>query len=553
MALLDLAFPVFTQRIIDDIIPEGKFKLFLVLCGFLLFLQVIRAVLSYIVNYWGHVFGIRVRYDMRNDIFSHFQKLSFSYFDNTKTGEVMSRIMGDLEILSELAHHGPEDLFIAGISILGAFILMLSMNVKLTLVVFTLVPMLIFFAIKQNRKMKKAFKNFRVKSAEMNAEIEDSIAGIRVVKAFGNEHHVKKRFKKYNQSVLDSVQDAYRVMGTLFSGIRFMSGSLQLVILFYGGLMIFRGEITLGILVGFFLFVNRFLEPVRKIMNLLEMYQSGMAGLDRFHNFMSIAPDIEDKKDAIHLRDMTGDVEFKEVDFSYDGSESVLEKLNLKIKSGEKLALVGPSGAGKSTVCSLIPRFYDVTSGCVTIDGIDVRNISQSSLRKNIGIVQQDVFLFNDTIRENIAFGNLVASDEEIIEAAKKANAYEFIMNLGNGFDTLVGERGVKLSGGQKQRISIARIFLKNPKILLLDEATSSLDNETERIIQNSLSELSKGRTTITIAHRLSTIKNSDRIVVVGKEGIVESGKHHDLISLEGVYAKLYMAQFDRFIPDVVG
>ncbi len=553
LALLGLVFPFLTSKIIDDYIPNGKNEEFIKVLLILVGVQLLMAIFSYIVISWGHILGIRIRQDMREDLYGHLQKLSMSYYDKTKTGEIISRIMGDLEIISELAHHGPEDFFIALVMLVGSFILMFSMSPLLTFLVFASLPLFFYFALRQNRKMKKGFKDVRKKNATMSSEIEDTIAGIRVVKAFANEEYAKKRFDKSNELVGTTISKVFKTLGILHSGMAFFSGGIQLVALLFGGFMIFNGQLTLGILVGFFLFTSKFLEPIRKIINLLEMYQSGMAGFDRFARVMSTDPDIEDREKAKNLLVQRGEIKFESVSFTYNHEEEgVLEELNLRVKGGETLALVGPSGAGKSTICSLIPRFYEVNKGRVTIDKQDVKQLTQKSLRENIGIVQQDVFLFNGSIKENISFGKLEASDEEVIEAAKKANAYEFIMELPDGFDTYVGERGVRLSGGQKQRISIARIFLKNPKILLLDEATSAIDNHTELLIQNSLNELAKNRTTIIIAHRLSTIKNADRIIVLDRSGVVEEGNHNELLELEGHYAKLYKAQFHGFIPDKV-
>ncbi len=553
LALLGLVFPFLTSKIIDDYIPNGKTEEFIKVLLILVGVQVLMAIFSYVVISWGHILGIRIRQDMREDLYGHLQKLSMSYYDKTKTGEIISRIMGDLEIISELAHHGPEDFFIAIVMLAGSFVLMFSMSPVLTIIVFAFLPLFFYFAFRQNKKMKKGFKDVRKKNATMSSEIEDTIAGIRVVKAFANEEYAKKRFDRSNELVGATISKVFKTLGVLHSGMAFFSGGIQLVVLFFGGFMIFKGQLTIGVLVGFFLFTSKFLEPIRKIINLLEMYQSGMAGFDRFEKVMSTDPDIEDRDKAKNLVVKSGVIEFKDVTFTYNHEEdNVLKELNLKVEGGETLALVGPSGAGKSTICSLIPRFYEVNQGKVVIDEQDVRELTQNSLRENIGIVQQDVFLFNGSIKENISFGKLDATDEEVVEAAKKANAYEFIMELPDGFDTYVGERGVRLSGGQKQRISIARIFLKNPKILLLDEATSALDNHTELLIQNSLNELAKNRTTIIIAHRLSTIKNADRIIVLDRSGVVEEGDHKTLLENDGHYAKLYKAQFHGFIPDEV-
>ena len=448
-----------------------------------------------------------------------------------------------MEQISELAHHGPEDVFIAAVSIIGSFILMINMNVKLTLIIFVILPIFIYFIMKCNIEMKKSLKRSRKTYAGFTADLTDNISGIRVIKAFGNDSFIERKFEKGNQEVNEKMKDFYKVLGGTAVGMGLFSGTIQVFVLIIGGFMIYNGEISVGVLVGFLLFVNQFLEPIKKLMNLLEIYQGGMAGFDRFLEVLAINPDIEDSKNAVYLENVEGDIEFKNVNFSYGDEEEVLRNFNLKIKRGENIAVVGESGAGKSTICSLIPRFYDVTDGEVFIDSINVKDIQERTLRENIGIVQQDTFLFNGTVGENIMFGKLNADMEEVVEAAKKANAYEFIMEMPDGFNSVIGERGIKLSGGQKQRISIARIFLKNPKILILDEATSALDNNTEKQIQKSLEELSKGRTSVTIAHRLTTVNKCDRIIVLGKDGILEEGNHETLMNKKGVYYNLYMSQ----------
>lgn len=548
MAMIDLTFPIFTQRIIDVELPNKNYKFFLILISILIVLQLIRAILAYIVTYYGHKMGVNIRYDMRNKLFRHLQKLSLSYYDNTKTGTIMSRVMGDLEILSELAHHGPEDLFIIMVTFIGSFILMINLNIILTLVIFAILPFYIYFVIKENKKMKSAFKDYRVISAEVNSHLEDSIAGIRVVKAFGNEKISSKNFDKYNKNVAVSLMKAFEPISILTSATGIFSGGIQILVLVLGGTMVIKGQMTIGILIAFLLFVNRFLDPIKRMISFLEMYQQGTVGYERFSEVMNIDPDIKDGEEAKDLEKVFGNLKFKSVDFSYNDGDKILQNFNLEIKAGKKVALVGPSGAGKSTICSLLPRFYDVKNGQITIDGVDVKNITQNSLRKNIGIVQQDVYLFHGSIRDNIGLGKIDATEDEIKKAASMANAIEFIEELPEGMDTLVGERGVKLSGGQKQRISIARIFLKNPKILILDEATSALDNQTEKYIQESLAKLSEGRTTLTIAHRLTTIKNSDNIIYLDKEGIQEEGTHEELIENKGKYEKLYNSEFHGFI-----
>lgn len=548
MALIDLTFPMFTQRIIDVELPNKNYHFFFMLIAILVLLQGFRAIFAYIVTYYGHMMGIRIRYDMRNTLFRHIQKLSLSYFDNVKTGTIMSRVMGDLEILSELAHHGPEDLFIIIVTFIGSFILMLNLNVKLAIIVFLILPIYIYFVIKENKKMKKAFKEYRIVSAEVNSHLEDNIAGIRVIKAFGNEKKSSKSFDTHNKNIATTLLKAFKPISRLTSATGIYSGGIQILILIIGGNMVMKGEMTIGILIAFLLFVNRFLDPIKRIISFLEMYQQGTVGYERFCEVMAIDPDIKDNKNAKEIKDLEGNINFENVVFSYTDEDVILDSFNLKIKAGEKIALVGPSGAGKSTICSLLPRFYDVTNGKITIDGVNVKEITQNSLRKNIGIVQQDVYLFHGTVGENIGIGKMGATLEEIKDAARKANALSFIEELPEGLETLVGERGVKLSGGQKQRISIARIFLKNPKVLILDEATSALDNQTEKYIQQSLMELSEGRTTLTIAHRLTTIKNSDKIIYLDKDGVQEQGSHDSLINQKGKYEKLYNSEFHGFV-----
>ena len=551
MAGLDLVFPVAVQRVIDGILPQRDLDLFFRICAGLLGLYLLRALLQYIVDYWGHVLGVRMEYDMRQDLFDHIQKLSFRYFDNTKTGHIMSRLVNDLNEISELAHHGPEDLFIAAVTLCGAFIIMITINWQLTLLAFMIVPVMIWFAVVKNKQMQDTFRDVRLKVADINARVEDSISGVRVVKSFTNEWYEKEKFERDNRNFRRSKQRSFRVMAQFFSGVNFFSNLINLVVLSFGGYFVYRGQITLGTLVGFLLYVNMFLQPVRRISILVETYQRGMAGFHRFVETLQIKPDIVDRKDARPAGRLRGEIVFDRVTFSYNRDRSIIENISLHIASGETVALVGPSGAGKTTICNLIPRFYDVQKGSIRIDGVDVRDFTQRSLRRNIGIVQQDVFLFTGTIRENIAYGKIDTTDEEIIAAAKQANAHEFIMELEKGYDTYAGERGVMLSGGQRQRIAIARIFLKNPPILILDEATSALDSETEAVIQDALFKLSQNRTTLVIAHRLATVRRADRILVLTDDGIVEEGTHAQLLEKDGYYARLYRAQFAGFIPDI--
>ncbi len=552
MAGLDLVFPMAARAVVDDILPKRNLQLLLGVAAGLLLLYLVRALLQYIVDYWGHVLGVEMEYDMRRDLFDHIQKLSFRYFDNNKTGHIMSRLVNDLNEIAEMAHHAPEDLFIATVTLSGAFIIMLTINWPLALLTFFLVPLMLWFAVSKNRRMQAAFRDMRLKVADINARVEDSISGVRVVKSFTNERYEREKFKAENASFRQSKRSAYKVMAQFFSGVNLFSNLINLVVITGGGIFVYYGTMTLGTLVGFLLYVNMFMQPIRRITVLVETYQRGMAGFHRFVETLEIEPDIVDKKGALEAGRLKGEIAFDRVSFSYNRSRNVLKEVSLHIAPGETVALVGPSGVGKTTLCSLIPRFYDVEEGRITIDGIDVRDFTQQSPCRNIGIVQQDVFLFNGTIRENIAYGKLDTSEAEIIAAAKKASAHEFIMAMENGYDTYVGERGVKLSGGQKQRISIARVFLKNPPILILDEATSSLDNETEAVIQEALFKLAQNRTTLIIAHRLTTIKNADRILVLTDDGIIEEGSHEDLLEKDGHYARLYRAQFNGIIPETV-
>ncbi|MEW9121806.1 MAG: ABC transporter ATP-binding protein [Thermotaleaceae bacterium] len=551
MAGLDLVFPIVVGMLIDDILPARNLSLTLWIGVGLFGLYIVRYFLNYVVDYWGHVLGVRMEYDMRKDLFNHIHKLSFTYFDNTKTGHIMSRLVNDLNEISELAHHGPEDLFIAVVTLLGSFIILLTIHWPLALITFTLVPIMLWFAIFKNKKMQNVFREMRLKVADINAQVEDSISGVRVVKSFTNEWYEEEKFEVGNAGFRVSRENAFKVMAQFFSGIGFFANLISLVVVIFGGIFIYYDQLSTGQLVGFLLYVNMFLQPIRRITTLVENLQRGIAGFNRFTETLDIEPDIIDDADAAAVGRMAGDIVFEHVTFSYNDKNNILSDISLQIQAGETVALVGPSGGGKTTLCSLIPRFYEIDKGAIQIDGKDIRKITQKSLRENIGIVQQDVFLFSGTIKENIAYGKIGASDGEIIEAAKLANAHEFIMSMEKGYDTYIGERGVKLSGGQKQRISIARIFLKNPPILILDEATSALDNETEQVIQESLHELSVNRTTLIIAHRLATIRKADRIMVLTDEGIVEEGNHETLLNQNGIYARLYKAQFDGFIPDV--
>ena len=499
----------------------------------------------FITNY-GHVMGAKIEYDMRAEIFAHYQKLSFSFYDEQKVGQLMSRITSDLFDITELLHHGPENLVISLIKIIGAFIILINISPWLALAAFILIPVMFVYAFYFNRKMKRAFKRNRVQIAEINAQIEDNLSGIRVVKSFANEEIEREKFKEGNDGFLDAKKDSYLYMGGYHAGLGAFTTLIQIIVLVTGAILITKNMVTVTDLITFLLYINVFTDPVKTLIDFTEQFQNGYTGFERFMEIIDIHPDIKDRPGAVGMKDVKGDIEFENVTFRYeDNAERVLNHVNLSVKAGSYMALVGSSGAGKSTLCSLIPRFYDVTGGCIRIDGRDIRDIKLKSLRDHIGIVQQEVYLFVGTIFDNIRYGKPDATRDEVIEAAKNANAHEFIMSLPKGYDTDIGQRGVKLSGGQKQRISIARVFLKNPPILIFDEATSALDNESERVVQESLEVLAKNRTTFVIAHRLSTIRNAERILVLTENGIEESGSHEELMAAGGVYKNLYEMQFE--------
>lgn len=543
-AAVTLAIPLIVRYITNQVIilePQAALDKITMLGLLMLALVAIECFCNYFIANYGHVMGAKIEYDMRAEIFGHYQKLSFSFFNNQKVGQLMSRITSDLFDISELLHHGPEDLVISLIKIIGSFVILINIDVKLTMVAFAFVPVMLLYAAYFNTRMKRAFKRNRVKIAEINSQIEDNLSGIRVVKSFANEDVEMKKFEEGNQGFLAAKKNSYIYMAGYHSGLGALTTMITIAALVTGAVLITQGQVSVADLVTFLLYINTFTEPVKKLINFTEQFQNGYTGYERFMEMMAIQPDIEDCQGATELKSVKGDISFEDVSFHYeDNTETVLHHINLEVSAGSYMALVGSSGAGKSTLCSLIPRFYDVTEGSVKIDGKDVREITLKSLRSQVGIVQQDVYLFVGTVLDNIRYGRPGASREEVVEAAKNANAHEFIMALPNGYDTDIGQRGVKLSGGQKQRLSIARVFLKNPPILIFDEATSALDNESEKVVQESLESLAKNRTTFVIAHRLSTIRNAQKILVLTDTGIEEQGTHQELLEKNGIYAKLY-------------
>ncbi|WP_343248132.1 ABC transporter ATP-binding protein [Diplocloster hominis] len=508
-------------------------------------LVLIEFVCNFYIAYYGHIMGAKIEYDMRNEIFAHYQKLSFAFYDNQKVGQLLSRVTNDLFDISELLHHGPEDVFISLIKMIGSFVILFQVNMPLTWVAFAFLPVMLIYAFYFNTKMKHAFKQNRAKIADINSQIEDNLSGIRVVKSFANEEIELKKFYKGNSKFVDAKKRSYLYMGGYNSGLGALTTLVTVVVLMAGGMFIAKGTVNASDLITFLLYINNFTEPVKKLVNFTEQFQNGYSGYERFLEILDVEPDIRDGKDAVPIRKLRGDIVFEDVSFRYeDSTDKVLHHVSLDVKAGTYIALVGSSGAGKTTLCSLIPRFYDVTSGRITIDGIDIRNMRLKDLRDQIGIVQQDVYLFAGTVMDNIRYGRPDATDEEVVRAAKLANAHEFIMEMQDHYDTDIGQRGVKISGGQKQRLSIARVFLKNPPILIFDEATSALDNESERVVQESLERLAANRTTFVIAHRLSTIRNAEKILVLTEEGIQEEGTHEELLDKNGIYARLYQMQF---------
>ena len=547
-AATSLAIPLVVRHITSEVVffeSHKAMRTILILGAVMIGLVLLELVCNYFITYWGHIMGARMEADMRRDIFGHYQKLSFSFYNNQKVGALLSRITSDLFDITELLHHGPEDLVISLIKIVGAFVILLSVNLKLALVAMIFVPLMGIYAFVFNRKMKRAFKKNRERMADINSQIEDSLAGIRVVKSFANEAVEVEKFRQGNQNFLASKRISYLNMAGYHSGLNAMTTLVTVAVIIVGGIFLSKGTLLATDLITFLLYINNFIEPVKKLVNFTEMFQNGFTGFERFDEIMNIAPDIEDAEDAVDVGELKGDVKFEDVSFQYDdGAEDVLCNLNLQVKAGEYVALVGSSGVGKTTLCNLLPRFFDVTEGTIYMDGMDIRKMKLKSLRNNIGIVQQDVYLFIGSIMENIRYGKPDATDEEVILAAKRANAHDFIMSFPDGYDTDIGQRGVKLSGGQKQRLAIARVFLKNPPILIFDEATSALDNESEKVVQESMEELAKERTTFVIAHRLSTIRNAERILVLTENGVAEEGTHQELMEKKGIYEMLYNMQF---------
>ncbi len=543
VSLVGIVYPIVTRSMLNDLIPNRNYRM-VVICGLaLLGLYFVRMALNYFIQYYGHVMGVRMQAQMRSDMFRHLEKLPYSFYDNNETGKIMSRMTTDLWEISELAHHGPENLLISGITIIVSFIYLMTINIPLTLIIFACVPFLILIAVLLRKRMRNAFMESRKSVADINASLESSISGIRVTKAFDNAEKEEEKFERGNKKFTLARDDAYKAMGRFHSMTAFITDIFNVVVLIAGGFFLYNGDIVFGDYSAFIVSVNLFISPVMTLINFMEQYQNGVTGFERFLEIMDEEPE-RDAPEAKDIERVEGRLEFRGVTCTYDGHKDVLKGIDLDIAKGKKFALVGPSGGGKTTICHLIPHFYDVESGDILIDGKSIGGITKGSLRRNIGIVQQDIYLFNASIKDNILYGRLDATDEEVIEAAKRANIHDYIMTLEEGYDTQIGERGVRLSGGQKQRLSIARVFLKNPPILILDEATSALDNTTEILIQKALDELCVGRTTLVVAHRLSTIKNADEIAVVSDGQIIEQGSHEELIALDGEYAKLYSLQF---------
>ncbi|MBP3377700.1 MAG: ABC transporter ATP-binding protein [Clostridia bacterium] len=543
VAMIGIVYPIVTRKMLNEFIPNKEYQLIVIFGLTLLCLYAARMLLNYYIQYQGHMMGVNMQAQMRRDMFTHLERLPYKFYDNNETGKLMSRMTNDLMDISELAHHGPENLIISSISIITSFVYLSTINIWLTLIIFMAVPFLLVITYFLRKKMRDAFKRGRQSIAQINASLESSISGIRVTKAFTNYDKEEEKFEEGNESFVRSRRDSYKAMGQFHSGTSFITDVFNVIILIAGGLFLYAGEIELGDYTAFIVSVNLFISPVMTLINFMEQYQSGVTGFERFLEIMD-EPVEEDKDGAKDIGKVEGHIELKNVTYGYDGEKDVLTDVSLDIPKGKTFALVGPSGGGKTTICHLIPHFYDIERGQILIDGKEIHDISMESLRRSIGIVQQDIYLFNASIKENILYGRLDATDEEVVEAAKRANIHDYIMTLENGYDTEIGERGVRLSGGQKQRLSIARVFLKNPPILILDEATSALDNTTEILIQEALDDLCRGRTTLVVAHRLSTIKNADEIAVIAGGKIVQQGSHEALLAEGGMYADLYNLQF---------
>ena len=545
VSMIGIVYPIITRAMLNDYIPQKEYVNIIISGGIVLALYIIKMLLNYFIQYHGHMVGVKMQAHMRRDMFKHLQTLPYKFYDNNETGKIMSRMTNDLNDISELAHHGPENVIISGISIIAAFVYLMTINVYLTLIIFVCVPILLIISFLVRKKMRDAFMESRKAVAQINAALESSISGIRVTKAFTNSDSEKEKFERGNQAFVEARRKAFRAMGVFHSTSTFVTEIFNVVVLIAGGLFLYAGKIEFGDYTAFIVSINVFLAPVRQLIMFMEQYQNGVTGFKRFIEIMDTESE-KDLENAQTLENVKGEIRFENVTYGYGEEKNVLHNLSLTVNQGDVFALVGPSGGGKTTVCHLIPRFYEVEHGTIYVDGKDIKTVTAQSLRKNIGIVQQDVYLFNASIRENILYGRPDATEEEIIEAAKRANIHEYVQTLEKGYDTVIGERGVKLSGGQKQRLSIARVFLKNPPILILDEATSALDNTTEILIQQSLDELCKGRTTIVVAHRLSTVKNANQIAVVAQGKIVEQGTHEQLVDKGGIYSGLYKLQFKQ-------